>query len=126
MFCHSVEEAVGLKGDVRRDRDRSRSHDPDVFGSLYSTLTLINGHERTVARPDVHRLWTDEAIVGELLQHVRCPAGSTANSKGRREQLSRHADGMQNERGVEFDVSVEVAARLDLIQDLHCNPFDFL
>ena len=32
---------------------------------------------------------------------------------------------MQNERGVEFDVGIKVAARLDLVQDLDRDPFDF-
>ncbi len=66
MFCHPVKEAVGLEGDVRHDRDRSRSRDTEAFGFLHPTSTLLDGYERALARADVHRLWPDEAIVGEL------------------------------------------------------------
>src|SRR5215510_11138612 len=107
MCCHPAQEAIGLEGDVTRPAS-----------------TLLDGYEYAVARSDVYRLWPDQAIVGELLQYVGCPASGTANGKGRGEQRRRDVDRMQNQCGVKLDVGIKVTARLNLVQDFYRDPFD--
>src|SRR5262245_28371967 len=63
-------------------------------------------------RPDVVRRRPDQAVVAHLLEDVRRPAGHARDGEGRREELARDADPLEDDRGPELHVGVERAIRL--------------
>src|SRR5262245_50739222 len=72
----------------------------------------IDRHPLQVARPDVDRLRPDESVVLELFDHVSRPACGASHSEHRREESRWDAGRMEDERGVQLDVGVEIASRL--------------
>src|SRR5579884_510648 len=59
---------------------------PCVSSVVKRCLSLVDGHVAIwVLRPDVLGARTNQAVVVELLDHVRCPAGDARYSEDRRE-----------------------------------------
>src|SRR5262245_32200078 len=52
------------------------------------------------------------------------PAGRSADGEGRREDLRRDANGVEDECSIQLDVGIQVTARLDFIQDLDGDALD--
>src|SRR5579883_3197309 len=71
-----------------------------------------------IQRDKGQRVWAgifgegaDQAIVGRLLQNVGSPAGHAGDGEGGREEIDGDAHGIQHNRRIEIDVSVEAASR---------------
>ena len=67
---------------------------------------------------NVDRFGADDLGVLELLEHMGGPAGGAADGEHGGEQLRGNIDGVEDDRGIQLDVGVEVAAGLQLGQDL--------
>ena len=48
--------------------------------------------ELEIVRAVINAAWADEAVVGQLLEHVCGPAGSARDREDRREQVGRNAE----------------------------------
>ena len=87
-------------------------------------LPLLHRHPPPVPLPHVLRLRPDQPAVAQLLQAVRRPAGDAADGEGRREQLGRQPQAVQQQRGVELDVGVQAAVRLALAEQAQGRGLD--
>ena len=56
----------------------------------------------------------DQLPILQLLQTMRGPAGNASDRKGRREEIRRQTQAVQQERGEELDVGVEAPIRFAL------------
>jgi hypothetical protein len=65
--------------------------------------------------PVIDRLGTDDPIGLLLLEAVGDPPGDPTDGEGGREEIRFHPQPMQEERRVELDVGLKVAARLVLL-----------
>ena len=64
--------------------------------------------------PDIHLLGPVDAVLLELLEPVREPAGHTGDGEDGREQVARNAEALVDDAGVEIDVRVDaLGAELD-------------
>src|SRR5262245_27742064 len=74
--------------------------------------------------PDVCRLRPDQSTVAQLLQAMRRPADAAADGEGRREESGRQIEAVQQQRGVELDVRVEMPVGLALAQQAQRRSLD--
>src|SRR5664279_375624 len=82
-------------------------------------LPLFHGHVFIwIRRPLIIRPWTNQAVVVELLDHVRRPPCHTRHGKHRREQIDVDAQGVIRLSRIEVHVRVELAIGDDELLDL--------
>src|SRR5690606_33424654 len=95
-----------------------------VAMSTFTPRNLGLRHRLGRRRADVAGRGPDDPVVGRLLEDVGAPADDPARRERRAEQLGRQADVLHDDAGVELDVGVEVAARLQLVQHLDDGALD--
>src|SRR5258706_12496042 len=90
-------------------------------------LALIYRNHFRSYRPGIHTLGSNEAIVGELLDHVRCPSGSPGDGEDWREEVRRNSERVVDRGGVEIDVGIELLLLEHDLSDAftHLDPFRF-
>src|SRR5438132_11981761 len=88
----------------RRGGRSSQPHVPDVWpGVTRLKLSLADGYQRPVTRPDVFAPRPDQAAPGELLLNVGNVPGGTCARKNTGEQIARNAECVVQPRRVVVD-----------------------
>ena len=65
------------------------------------------GRQVALGGPGVAHVGPDELVRRDLLDRVGGPAGVAGEREGRREQVRRQADALEDRRGVVLDVRLE-------------------
>src|SRR5260221_6758251 len=111
VACHAAPRRAPVYRPVRLPAPRaraggSRSADPStaIFGIV----------ERRGAGVD--RLRPDQSAVAKLFEAMRRPAEDAADREGRREQIRRQTQAVQQQGRVELDVGIEPPVRLTLAE----------